>query len=112
MRRKAPRWPIDPEDVVLGSVAARGGPSLSRTHVQVRYAGRPTSGFVRISDFIKETDATLKRGRALRIESLRVAPLTKRKYSYFFDQLTDWSNAVRRATSRPKMIPPGKRPDV
>jgi len=94
-KKRELRWPIDPEAVTFGSVVD-GRANLSRTHVCVQFAkGEPR--YIKIAEFARTTSPRLAEGRPLRIRRLVVAPLTKRRHAEFFDRLTDWGPAMRRA---------------
>lgn len=95
-KRQEPRWPIDPEAVAFGSVVEGRNRNLSRTHVLVEFA-RAEPRCVPLAEFTRTIAARLADGRPLRVKRLTVAPLTKRRHAQFFDRLTDWEPATRRA---------------
>lgn len=95
-RRKS-RWLIDPSNVAFGSVVQGGNRNLSRSHVRVRYRLEPDGQFVPLAAFIRRCTEAIRGGGALKIEHLLVAPVMKQRYPKFFDRLTDWGPAIRRA---------------
>jgi len=95
-KRQGKTWPVDPARVAFGSVVA-SGKNLSRSHVRVRYAGASRPQELPFEQFVKRTNAALLEGKSPRIDDLLVAPMLKRHYAVFFDRLTDWGPAARRA---------------
>jgi hypothetical protein len=98
--RRRPRWPIDPSRVTFGSVVEDRIRNLSRSHVRVRYRRDPEEHFVPLATFIRDCRDGIQRERRLNIDDLLVAPVAKQRYAEFFDVLTDWEPAGRRARSR------------
>ena len=101
-RRRKPGWLVDPSMVVLGSVVDSGNLNLSRSHVKVRYRHETKARFVPLATFVRGCHEGIRSGRSLDIEHLLVAPIVKRRYAEFFDRLTDWGPAIRRASSLPR----------
>jgi len=101
-RRRKPGWLIDPSNVVFGSVVESGRLNLSRSHVKVRYRHEAGARFVPLATFIRSCQDGLRSGKPLDIEQLIIAPIVKRRYAEFFDRLTDWEPATRRASSAPR----------
>ena len=96
-KRPKSNWPIEPSKVAFGSVVQDGTRNLSRSHVKVRYRFGTTSRFVPLATFIQLCQNNIRDGRSLGIEHLVVAPIVKRRYARFFDSLTDWEPAMRKA---------------
>lgn len=96
-RHRKPRWLIDPLKVALGSVIQGSSGNLSRSHVRVKYRREREARFVPLAAFIRGCREAVRGGRSLDIEHLLVAPIIKQRYPKFFDGLTDWGPAVRRA---------------
>ena len=90
-------WHIDPSRVALGSIVGSGGRNLSRSHVKVKYRREGTFQFEPLPVFIRRCHEALRGERALEIEQLVVAPIVQRRHNAFFDRLTDWGPARRRA---------------
>ncbi len=66
--------------------------------------------FVPLAAFIRRCNEVMHNGRQLEIEHLLVAPILKQRYAVFFDGLTDWGPATRRAyTSSPTRQRPTSR---
>lgn len=104
--RHKPDWYVDPSVVAYGSVAENRKHNLSRSHVKVRYRGRSVARLMPVEEFVRQCREHIRDGRALRIEHLLVAPILKRRYATFFDDLTDWGPADRRA--RPARLERGR----
>lgn len=98
-KRPEPEWLIDPSKAVFGSVVDNIRRNLSRSHVRVKYHHRSNVQFVPLAAFVKRCNEVIRAGRSLDIEHLLVAPILKRRYAKFFDRLTDWGPATRRALS-------------
>jgi len=96
-RRHTPRWFIDPSKVAFGSVIEYRSRNLSRSHVRVKYHLESEVRFMPLATFIRRCQEFIRGGRSLDIEHLLVAPILKRRYADFFDGLTDWGPATRRA---------------
>lgn len=96
-----PSWLISPLKVTFGSVVENGRRNLSRSHVRVKYQHEPDARFVPLATFIQRCHEVMRGGRPLDIEHLIVAPIVKQRYAEFFDRLTDWGPAVRRAQEAP-----------
>ena len=96
-----PSWPIEPARVALGSVVENGSKNLSRSHVRVKFHHEPEALFLPLAAFIRRCRELIRGGRSLDVEHLLVAPIVKQRYAKFFDRLTDWGPATRRA-SRPR----------
>jgi hypothetical protein len=96
-RRRKPEWFIDPSRVAFGAVVEHSRRNLSRSHVEVRYRGASGPQFVPLAAFIRRCREAIRGGASLDIEHLLVAPILKRRYAKFFDRLTDWTPATRRA---------------
>lgn len=106
--RRKPGWLINPSKVAFGSVVERPGRNLSRSHVRVEYGREAEVRFEPVAAFARRCRETLLDGRSLDIESLLVAPIVKQRHASFFDSLTDWGPATRRARrSRPAAARPG-----
>jgi hypothetical protein len=99
---RKPSWPIDPLRVALGSVVDDSSLSLSRSHVRVKYHRQTRAQFMALGTFMQRCREDVRGGRALDIEHLLVAPIVKQRYPRFFDSLTDWGPARRRACSVPE----------
>ena len=99
--KKRPRWPIDPENVDYGSIVLGVDQG-----VFVRYVGESTARIMSITEFTRKTGFQLEKHRRLRIAHLRISPRTKRRYSAFFDTLTDWKLAAQTALDRSKSSTP------
>jgi len=99
--RPKPTWPIDPSQVAFGSVVRGGVGDLSRSHVRVRYHRDPELQFVPLALFATRCYEAIRAGLSLEIEHLLVAPITKQRHARFFDRLTDWGPAARRARKKP-----------
>ncbi len=98
-RRRKPEWSIDPAKVSFGAVVENKLRNLSRSHVRVKYGRASAAQFVPLATFIVRCREVLRAGGSLDIEHLLVAPILKRRYTKFFDHLTDWDCATRRATA-------------
>lgn len=98
-RTQIRHWPIDPEKAEFGSLAAFGT-EANRECVAVRYRGDQELRCLPIAQFVRETRERMANGRRLEIEKLKIAPIARRRFSGFFDGLTDWSEATRKARSR------------
>jgi hypothetical protein len=98
-RRNKPKWLIDPSRVAFGAVVEHRSRNLSRSHVRVEYRGVPDPRFVPLVEFVWRCREAVRDGVSLDIEHLLVAPILKRRYAKFFDDLTDWTPATRRARS-------------
>lgn len=98
-RRTTRNWPVDPERVQFGSLAAFGR-EASREGVALRLTGEREARFVPFARFRRDVEEALARGRRMRVEELRVAPILRRRHAAFFDRLTDWGPATRRAVDR------------
>lgn len=109
-RRRKPSWLIDPSRVALGSVLENGNRNLSRSHVRVKYRNEPEVLFVPLATFVRRCVEVLRGEASLDVEHLLVAPITKQRYAKFFDRLTDWGPAARRAYGlSPRQRRPGLR---
>jgi hypothetical protein len=104
-KSRKPTWHISPSKVAFGSVVENGSRNLSRSHVRVEYRREPGARFVPVPTFIRHCREVIQEGRSLDIEQLLVAPIIKQRYARFFDRLTDWGPAARRAY-RPRTGPP------
>lgn len=100
IRRNA-TWPIDPSQVTFGCVVRGGIGDVSRTHVGVRYRHEPKVQFVPLALFATRCYEAIREGLPLEIDHLLVAPITKQRHERFFDRLTDWAPAARRARKKP-----------
>jgi hypothetical protein len=100
-KRRTPGWHIEPSRVTFGSVVENRVRNLSRSHVRVKYHRDPETRFVPLATFIQRCRDGMQGGRSLGIEHLLVAPVIKQRYARFFDLLTDWGPAVRRAYRSP-----------
>jgi len=98
---RKPTWYINPSSVTFGSVVERGNRNLSRSHVRVKYRREPEARFVPVPTFIQRCHEVIQAGRSLDIEQLLIAPIIKQRYAKFFDRLTDWGPAARRAYRSP-----------
>jgi hypothetical protein len=107
-RRKKPRWLVDPLKVALGSVIEKGSRNLSRSHVRIKYHHESEVSFLPLATFVRHCQAFIRGGRSLDIEHLLVAPVVKQRYAKFFDRLTDWGPAARRAY---RSVPAQRRPE-
>jgi len=107
--RRKTKWLIEPSNVSFGSVVEGGSRNLSRSHVRVRYQLESNAQFVPLSAFIRRCTEAIRRGQTLEIEHLLVAPVMKQRYPKFFDRLTDWGPAVRRALGSSRGGPPSDR---
>ena len=96
-RRNKQKWIIDPSKVAFGAVVEHGSRNLSRSHVRVQYRGVSDPRFVPLVEFVWRCREAVRDGVSLDIEHLLVAPILKRRYATFFDRLTDWAPASRRA---------------
>jgi len=96
-RRRKPGWFIDPSNVTFGSVVEDKTRNLSRSHVRVKYHRDPAIRFVPLATFFRSCHESTRTGRSLDVEHLLVAPILKRRHEKFFDRLTDWGPATRRA---------------
>ena len=90
-------WQIDPARVALGSIVGEGGRNLSRSHVKVKYRFGGSFHFEPLPVFIRRCNEALSGGPALEIEHLVVAPIVQQRHVAFFERLTDWGPARRRA---------------
>jgi hypothetical protein len=106
-RRTKPTWHIDPSSVALGSVIGGHSRNLSRSHVRVKYSHEPEVLFLPLALFVRRCHDRLRDGRPLDIEHLLVAPIVKRRYSAFFDRLSDWGPALRHARNSVPSERPG-----
>lgn len=100
-RRPKPKWLIDPAKVAFGAVVESSRRNLSRSHVRVTYCGAIDPQFVPLAAFVRRCREGIRGGASLDIEHLLVAPILKRRYARFFDRLTDWTPATRRAAYGP-----------
>lgn len=100
-KRRKPTWHISPSKVALGSVVESGIRNLSRSHVRVKYHRDSEVRFVPLPTFIQRCQEVIRKGRSFDIEHLLVAPIIKQRYAKFFDRLTDWGPATRRAYRAP-----------
>jgi len=100
-RRSKPSWSVNPVNVAFGSVVENGSRNLSRSHVKVKYLHESQVRFVPLARFIQRCHEVKRGGRPLGIEHLLVAPIIKQRYAEFFDRLTDWGPAARRALGSP-----------
>jgi len=100
-KRHSPDWLIDPRRVAFGSVVEDNGRDLSRSHVRVKYRYDPAMRFVPLVAFFLSCRDHVRDGRSLAIEHLLVAPIIRQRHADFFDRLTDWGPATRRALRRP-----------
>jgi hypothetical protein len=107
-RLNRPKWIIDPSKVALGAVVEHGSRNLSRSHVRVQYRGASGPRFVPLAEFVRRCREAVRDGVSLDIEHLLVAPILKRRHAKFFDHLTDWTLATRRAC-RPRSGSPMSR---
>lgn len=106
-KRRRPVWLIDPSKVAFGSVIQDRSRNLSRSHVRVKYNRESSARFVALDAFVQRCHEYIGRGLSLDIEDLLVAPILKRSHGRFFDLLTDWGPATRRAGKpRPDLRPP------
>jgi len=96
-KRRKPDWFIDPSNVALGRVVGSSSRSLSHSHVRVKYRRETEVRFVPLAAFARSCHECIRGERSLDIEHLLVAPILKRRYATFFDRLTDWGPATRRA---------------
>jgi len=96
-RRSKSSWPVESSKVQLGSVVDLRGQHLGRTHVRVKYLRESQAQFVPLVTFVQRCQEALRDGKPLRIDHLLVAPIIKQRYAEFFDRLTDWGPATRRA---------------
>lgn len=108
-RNRRPRWLIDPLRVTLGSVIEKGKRNLSRSHVRVKYLDETEARLLPLAVFFRRCQTFIRAGRSLDIEHLLVAPIVKQRYAKFFDLLTDWAPAARRAY---RSAPERKRPKL
>lgn len=108
-RRRRPDWFIDPSKVAFGSVVENRCRNLSRSHVRVKYHHESEVRFVPLATFIRRCHEVTRGGRCLDVEHLLVAPILKRRHARFFDRLTNWGPATRRAY-RPR--PAQQRPEL
>lgn len=108
-KRREPVWHIDTSRVALGAVVENGKRNLSRSHVRVKYLGEPEARFEPLATFVHHCRKAIRGGRPLGIEHLLVAPIVQRRYARFFDRLTDWGPATRRASRSRSRRP---RPDA
>lgn len=99
-RRKS-GWLIDPAKVAFGSVLDHTHRNLSRSHVRVKFHDEPEVRFVPLDAFIGQCRESVRVGRSLGIEHLLVAPIVQQRHAPFFDRLTDWAPAKRRAYATP-----------
>jgi len=99
--RPKPRWFIDPSKVAFGSVVELRIRNLSRSHVKVSYGGTHAQ-FIPLGSFMRRCQKSIRNGHTLGIEHLRVAPVLKQRHARFFDSLTDWRPATRRARKSPR----------
>jgi hypothetical protein len=100
-KRRKPGWFVDPAKVRFGSVLDHTNQNLSRSHVRVKYDHEHEARFVPLVDFISRCREAIRVGRSLGIEHLLVAPIVKQRHASFFDCLTDWAPAMRRASVTP-----------
>jgi len=107
--RRKTKWLIDPSNVAFGSVVEGGNRNLSRSHVRVRYQLEANAQFVPLSAFIRRCTEAIRGGQTLKIEHLLVAPVMKQRYPKFFDRLTDWGPAIRRALGSSRGAQPSGR---
>jgi hypothetical protein len=98
-RRRKPDCLIDPSDVGFGSVIDNSSQNLSRSHVRVKYHHQSEVLFVPLAVFIRRCHEAIQGGQPLGIDHLIVAPIIKQRYATFFDRLTSWGPAARRAYS-------------
>ena len=96
-RRRKPDCLIDPSNVGFGSVIDNNSRNLSRSHVRVKYQHESAVLFVPLAPFIRRCHEAIQGGQPLGIDHLIVAPITKQRYAPFFDRLTSWGHAGRRA---------------
>lgn len=94
---RKPTWHIDPARVALGSIVGDGGRNLSRSHVKVKYRPGGSFQFEPLPVFIRRCHEALNAGQTLEIEQLVVAPIVQQRHGAFFERLTDWGPARRRA---------------
>jgi len=97
-RRRKAEWFIDPSKVAFGVVVENSRRNLSRSHVRVKYHRESEVQFVPLAAFIRRCREVIGSRRSLDIEHLLVAPILKRRYAKYFDRLTDWGPATRRAS--------------
>lgn len=100
-KSRKPTWHISPSKVAFGSVVENGSRNLSRSHVRVKYRREREAQFIPVPTFIQRCQEVIRNGRSLDIEQLLVAPIMKQRYAKFFDRLTDWGPAARRAYRSP-----------
>lgn len=100
-RRRKRNWLVDPSRVALGSVIGQRRRNLNRSHVRVKYRRDPETHFLPLATFIRRCRDDVRQQRSLEIEHLLVAPIVKQRYARFFDSLTDWGPATRRAYGSP-----------
>lgn len=96
-RRNKQKWIIDPSKVAFGAVVEHGSRNLSRSHVRVQYRGVSDQRFVPLVEFVWRCREAVRDGVSLDIEHLLLAPILMRRHAKFFDHLTDWTPATRRA---------------
>lgn len=96
-KRNKPKWIIDPPKVAFGAMVEHGSRNLSRSHVRVQYRGASNPRFVPLVEFVWRCREAVRDGVFLDIEHFLVAPILKGRYATFFDHLTDWTPATRRA---------------
>ncbi len=96
-RRNRPKWIIDPSKVAFGAVVEHGSRNLSRSHLRVQYRGASGPRFVPLAEFVRRCREAVRDGVSLDIEHLLLAPILMRHHAKFFDHLTDWIPATRRA---------------
>ena len=98
-RGRKPKFLIDPANVGFGSVVDNHRRNLSRSHVRVKYQHEAAALFVPLALFIRRCHEAIQGGQPLGIDHLIVAPIIKQRYATFFDRLTSWGPAARRAYS-------------
>jgi hypothetical protein len=96
-RTHKPTWLIDPARVELGSIVGSDGRNLSRSHVKVKYRLDRDFRYEALPVFVRRCNEALSGGRALKIKQLVVAPIVQQRHTAFFERLTDWGPARRRA---------------
>jgi len=95
-KQRSPEWPIDSANVTFGSVVDGRTRNLSRSHVRVRFRGAEPM-LMPVRSFARRCHVSMRDGVPLLVEHLLVAPILRRRHADFFDRLTDWCPAEKRA---------------
>lgn len=103
------RWLVDPSNVAFGSVVDNSRRNLSRSHVRVKYRHEAEALFLPLATFVRRCLEGMQGRRSLGIEQLLVAPIVRQRHAEFFDRLTDWDPAMRRALASSPGQGSGKR---